>query len=225
MQRNYVNAGGLFFFTGQVSQVFTGDTLASNLYLQLAASARHDKFEENEEWLQVYLAAMSRFGYGVLRRDIQSIPVAGQAPLWEMLRPELSKWVSTALVDQAQKTLVYLHGCDSDASELLKANTVRCVTTDPEQNPPLCAVSLQLAFIDNESIITQVFLSFQTSSPVSALPFPQVINQALVAGNLKMTLLSSEQDASSYARLREGVLEKLGQRRAELVIATGAVQP
>jgi hypothetical protein len=243
-QRNYVNAGGLYFFGEQVPTTFEEDVLACNLYLQLAASVRHDKFNEASEWRHMYLSAMSKSGFGVLRRDVQSIPLDGQGTLWNRVEQELSKWVSSALVQQAQNTLTSFADSDGEALALLKSRTTRPLSTDQIKEPEparietghslpipagesgsLSAVSLQLAFIDRAPAITLVFFSFKTISPLANLPFPHLIYQEQVAGNLELTKVTVELQEHFYKRLRKGVLKKLGSRFAEQVIEVEHGQP
>ena len=244
MPRNYVNAGGLYFFGEHVSPGFEDDVLACNLYLQLAVSVRHDKFNEANQWRQMYLSTMSKSGFGILRRDVQSIPLEGQGSLWDLLRQHLSKWVSSTSIQQAEDTFTSLAGSNGEALVLLRSRTTRPLSTDQveeaeqalteeagsvvspvDENGSLSAVSLQLAFIDTAPLITLVFVSFKTISPLAELPFPQLICQEHVAGNLELTKVTVELQDSVYKRLREGVLNKLGARRAEQVIEVANAQP
>lgn len=234
MQRNYVNAGGLFFFSDRVSQGFIDDTLASNLSFQLMASNKkeHEKFVAGEAWRQRYLAAMSQYGYG-LRRDVrQSIAVTGHESVWASALQALGQYVSPELLEQGRHSLARLHdGSDDEALKLLRAYTVSPLTVEPgaglpqaAEHPaldaaeePRSAVALQLAFIDSKPLMTQLFLSFQTTSPVGLLPFMQLIDQASVIGNLEMRVLTTELDERRYAFFRGVFLDKLGQRRGELI--------
>lgn len=233
MQRNYVNAGGLFFFASQVSQGFMDDILSSNLSFQLGVSKEYDKFTKGEEWRQSYLTAMIQFGYGVTPKiHRQSFSLMENESVWELVRRTLGTCLSPALIEQGRLGLTRLHDSEGDALKLFRAYTTHTVAVQPEacvpqadESSPVQAVeeyhstvALQLAFIDTETSITQIFLSFQTSSPPSLLPFVQLIDEASVTGDVEMMLLTSEFDDHSYARFREGFLTKLGQRRTELIM-------
>lgn len=231
MQRNYVNAGGLFFFSDQVSQGFIDDTLASNLSFQLMASKpdEHGKFVVGEAWRERYLRALGQYGYGLRRNVRQSIAVTGHESVWELVRQGLGQYVSIALLEQGHRSLVRLHdGGDDEALKLFRAYTISPLTVeagaglprvveDPTVEEPRSAVALQLAFIDAKPVMTQLFLSFQTASPAGLLPFVQLIDQALIIGNLEMRVLTTELDEQRYAFFRGVFLDKLGQRRGELI--------
>lgn len=236
MQRNYVNAGGLFFFAGGVAQGFIDDTLASNLSFQLMASHRneHEKFVAGEAWRQRYLTALTQYGYGLQRDVRQSIAVTGHESLWELVRQALGQYVSAALLEQAHRSLVGLHdGSDDEALKLFRAYTIGPLTVVPGAGLPRVAedpavdtaqerrssVALQLAFVDAEPVLTQLLLSFQTTSPPGLLPFLQLIDQASVPGNLETRVLTTEFDEHRYAFFRDVLLDKLGPRRSELIRA------
>lgn len=249
MQRRYVNAGGLFFFSGEVSAAFEKDVLASNLYFQLAASARYDKFDDGAGWRQVYLGAISAFGHGILRRDVQSIPLTERDSVWELAKHKLRNRVSIALIEQVEQTFRHLQDRNIDAFELIKEHTARClpVNTDKCRLPisgseearsettipaassvaacePLSTVSLLLAFVDAEPLITQVMLSFKTTASVASLPFSGLFAPEKVKGNLELTIVTVELDDHHYARVRDKVLEMLGARRQSLMVELAEVR-
>jgi hypothetical protein len=239
MQRSYMNAGGLFFFNEKEVSTFEEDVLASHLYFQLAASVKHDKFVEGGAWRQTYLRAMSSFAYDVVRRDVQSIPVDGQGSVWERVRHELGKWVSSSLVDQAQHSFSSLRENEVAALGQLQAYTTQSLSCNDRDETPaelnkqvagndpssLSRMSLQLAFVDKAPVLTQMFLSCQTTCPVSTLPFPDLLSQQNVVGNLELMIVISELEDHRYARFRGEVLKKLGARPAELIIEVGNAQP
>lgn len=235
LQRSYVNAGGLFFFGDEVSSAFEEDVLSSCLFYQLGASVKHDKFSEAVAWRSFYLSAMSKFGHDLLRRQVETIPVAGEDGVWSLVRSELSKKVSPQLIERAEISLAQLQKHNSEASQILKANALRRTVADdrdsvppamqtpsavPSPNPvsrvsSVC--SLQLGFVDKEPLLTQVFVSFEASYPLADESCFQLLLQANVASNLELMTVTTELNSERYTSIREGIQEKLGARRSELV--------
>jgi len=228
MQRSYVNAGGLFFISEYVSPAFEDDTLAGHLAFQLAASSRHNKFDDTVRWRQAYMKAMTTFGSITLRRDEQSICVAEQLSVWDLVKESLNGRVSPALINRAQETLIHLQTGDADGFEFFRERTTQSLAVDQSDLPVdevTSAIALQLAFIDSEPLMTQVFISFKTTSQITGMPFAQLMEQGYIVGNLEMTLVVTELDDHHYARSRSGLLKKLGNLRQQLIFKMNEGEP
>ena len=241
MQRSYVNAGGLFFYSAQASASFVDDTLSSQLVMQLNASIKHDKFSERSQWLGAYSGVMGALGYLPLYSESQSMTTEGSASVWDLIIDKLRTRVSSALMEQAQRTLESLR-TENDAFALLRTYSVKDLEAANGQamhgslgdraqgvaepvvqkaNESLCSIALQLVFVDKEPLLTQVFISFQTLRPAIDVPLLQLITQEQVAGLFELSIVTSQLDEHHYERYREGLVKKLGSRRAELIIRLG----
>lgn len=228
MQRSYVNAGGLFFFSERVSPAFEDDTLAGHLAFQLGASSKHDKFNDTAPWRQAYMNAMTTFGSITLRRDEQSIPVEEHVSVWDLVKQSLNGRVSPALIQRAEETLIGLQASNADGFEFFQERSMQSLTVDQTVQPVdevRSTVALQLAFIDSEPLMTQVFISFKTTSQITGLPFVQLIENGHIVDNLELAVVTTELDDHHYARSRSGILKKLGSLRQELVFKLGEVGP
>lgn len=239
MKRNYVNAGALFFFNREVPSYFVNDALASNLLYQLGASAEQDGFVDAAAWRNEYLRLMLDFEQVIPRRDVQSLPLHGSDSLWAVVKDKLGPWVSPTQITQAEHVFTHLQSGDSAALKLLQqyttqklndqadapglAHSVPAVT--PETTDALHTVVLQLVFVDKEPILTQVFLSFTSTSPLTSLPLLPFIQQETVVGNLELSIYGVELDEDSYSDIRQTVLEQLGVYRNELIIGLDEVEP
>jgi hypothetical protein len=234
MQRNFVNAGGLFMFRGPMPPDFIADALTSHLFYQLAASGQHDPFSDAEAWRLEYIQVMLAFGQEISRTEVQSIPIGGPESLWSVIKSVLGKQISPGQLSQVEATFTHLRNDDDTSLKVFEQYTTQpltgeignsapetplpAVTTEENQAPR--AVVLQLAFVDTVPFLTQVFLSFKTtcSSPILSL-----ISQEQVVGNLELNLITAEFDVDTYENIRETVLEMLGPRRSSLIIELGEV--
>lgn len=228
MQRSYVNAGGLFFFSERVPPAFEDDTLAGNLAFQLGASSRHNKFSDTAPWRHAYMNAMTTFGSITLRRDERILPVEEQVSVWDLVKQSLNGRVSPVLIQRAEETLICLQTSDAEGFEFFRERSTQCLTVDQSVGPVdevKSAVALQLAFVDSEPLMTQVFISFKTTSQITGLPFVQLIEQGHIVDNLELALVTTELDEHHYARSRLGILKKLGSLRQELVFKLGGDGP
>lgn len=240
-QGSHVGAGGLFFFSEAVPGAFKDDVLTSNLAFELNATIKHNKFQDWARWRQVYLTRLSEFGYAISRRSTQSIPVEQHQTVWSLVTHTLGQTVPTSLIEQAQSTFEYLQRKGGEELSLLRGYAVQELPADrtaqlsaepvPLGNTPAAdpqtrsVVAMQLAFVDVEPVVTQVFISFKTTSPAAALPFPHLLRCEDVVGNLDVTTVTSELEDYRYARFREGFVNKLGHRRAALIVELGEVLP
>ena len=172
------------------------------------------------------------FGQEASRTEALSIPLEGSGSLWDVIKSSLARQVPHDLLSQAWETFRNLQGEDGAALKLFEHNTIQplaesadtsssetshsIVTT--ENNPPPRVVALQLVFVDKAPFLTQAFISFKTTSPVSILP---LIQQEQVVDNLELNLITTEFYADDYQGIKEMVLEKLGPRRSSLIIELG----
>lgn len=232
MQRNFVNAAGLFMFASDVSPDFIDDVLTSHLFYQLAASGNHDPFDDGEGWRREYLGLMVAFGQEASRTEVHSIVPEGPDSLWSAIKNALNMQVSSGLLRQAEAVFTHLQTGDDAALKLLEENVTQpstrltkapfpAVATEDEPHPR--PVVLQLVFVDKAPFLTQVFISFKTISSVPTLSILPLIAQNLVVDNLELNVSTTEFYADSYEDIKDTILERLGPRRSSLIIELAEV--
>lgn len=230
MQQNYVNAGSLFFFSGEVASAFRNDVLTCTLYSQLAASRQHPALHtQYESWANTYISALTRFGCSIPYSFSQSLPVESEGCIWDEVRKGLCKRVVPAMVERAAGVLKDFSVFCEDPVVI---STLREYTTQVispaiygSDSSPLSNVALQLGFVDAEPVVHLVLLSFNSTQPSSGLPFSQLFTQEKRSGNLQMTVISAEVDEQGFNRFRGEMIERLGPRREQLIKRLSEARP
>ncbi|WP_154232271.1 hypothetical protein [Pseudomonas syringae] len=233
MQRNFVNAGGLFMFGNAVPPDFIDDVLTSNLFYQLAASGQHDLFIDAEAWLREYSRLMVVLGQEASRREMRSITPEGQDSLWSMIKNALGKQISSGGLSQAEAVFTRLQNDNGTALKLLEQHTTQSLPSQADfpktsfaaatskENLSSRTVTLQLVVVDKAPFLTQVFISFKTSSALPSLSILPLIKQEQVVGNVELSLMTTELYADPYEDMKDTILEMLGPRRSTLIIELG----
>lgn len=213
-----VNAGCLLFFEGITNARDKSDVLDCTLYVQLAASKKHHKFNAFDDWRDTWLAASLRFGWHL--SDSESINQSAMswpsdATVWDWIKHALPQFINASDVSQGEVIARqrYHQNPDQPAVSLLSEQVLQRSETESG----LTTVALQLGFVGPMSTLSLVQLNFTSRQPLKAdfLFQPMVPND--VVGNVGLTFYSMQLVDRAYAQFRGHFNAALTQRRPALV--------
>lgn len=217
MSSTCVSAGHVLFFAEGVSKQQKEDVINASLYTQLAASDKYLKFDSFDEWSGKSKKLMTLFGWLSLREASQQYTDDGQArvPLGQVLLTLLAPTVSASLLARFQKFLADLKSPSGSHAglTLLHEYTMDC-RPDREQ----ASLSLQISFINSDSMITTVILSSKMPAPISPPTMSMHFAAERTVGDLDITVVSMECIERQYRRVRGRIVAEVGGARSELVI-------
>ncbi|MDF3832876.1 hypothetical protein P3W85_07940 [Cupriavidus basilensis] len=205
-----VDAGNLVTFAHDVPAQARQDLLNSNLLAQLAADKQISRFTESAAWYKRYGDTLSNLTWQVTRmRFSRYVPPGLQFNPREIVLAEMSKVESPQNVGLVRNTIDTLNSLPDDARarEVLQ----RFSSTDHELN-------LQVSFGDGGSAVDIVCVIFATEEDIVD-PLVQEFDVAALKSEIRIALLSGVINERLYPAIRQSVIDKLGDKRGEFIVA------
>lgn len=220
----YADAGHLLFFGEKLSDSFKDDVLGSSLYVQLAASNKHPRFDNFNSWYSLYVEAMPRFG-GVPTGENSYRPLVENDPsftVWGQISNRLEGRVSVDVLDGVSRYLLGQEEAEQITAAILlfrdHAMYTRSDTPDAEASVLETSLSLIFSFVNCDHSVISVFMSFKTTEPVGEKLFSQTFQTEKVIGDVAVEVILSEFREHSYRRVRQRLNSELGERKQKLII-------
>jgi hypothetical protein len=210
-----VNAGCLLFLTGHSVTPGINDVLDSLLYVQLAATKKHDKFSEFERWKETWLAAALRFGWMLKGSEYVCQPVSrtGGETVWGACTRELKTRVGEATLSESECLL--RQRLQHDALGLLASQAVQPLAEG--LMAPRTSMTLQLGFLDTSGTLALALLHLDSYQPVTSGFLFEPLEAGHMLGNLSVTVYSLQLQSLVYRQFRDAFDIALKDRRPTLV--------
>jgi hypothetical protein len=218
----HVNAGCMLFMPDACTGLQKKDTLDCTLYAQLAATKKHSRFAETEQWSQIFLAAMVRFGWVLKSHEAKSLPATDLAShsVWQWVIEQLPPFIPPQFISpvEAMARRSMQPGSDRSAIELFTRHVLGPVV---QGHLAPCAstqkVVLQLGMLSASSCLSLVTVSF---TPKVALG-PDILFSAIkpqdLVDNVVLTFHSMQLMDLVYASLRSVIDDALTDLRPQLL--------
>ncbi len=235
MQNNagsvYANAGHIFYFANGVDQSFKEDVLNSSLYLQLAASNKHSRFDDFNAWRSVYVDAMPRFGWVPTGNRLNRQAAEGETSIsvWEQISNSLGGRLSANLAHEVGRLFVDQEADKGVSTGLLlfrdHAVSVQTNSAAGQASAEEVSLSLMFSLVSCEHVVTSVFLAFRTTEPLEKNWLSQRFQTEKLIGDLTVEMMCAEISEHRYRRVRERLNTELGPRKQELIIRLDGGRP
>lgn len=210
-----INAGCLLFFAEPADTPRSREVLDSQLYCQLAASKRQEKFSEFEHWKDTWLAASMRFGWALQRSEHISEPIPRNCSetVWGICARALSATVGEALMREAKRLV--RQPPQAEALDLLAGQTLQ---VEPEAlKPGASTMGFQMGFVDAHGTLTIAVLHFVTRQLLKRDFMFEPLEATSLSGNVELTVYSMRLADHLYGQFREAFATALLDRRAALI--------
>ena len=213
-----VSAGHVLFFAGGVSKQQKEDVISASLYIQLATLDKYLKYDDFDEWNNKCKKLMTLSGWLSLRENSQHYMCDGQAPV------QLDKALLTLLEASVPATLLaHLRKFLADPPALSGGQAALTLLSeyamDSRPDTDQASLSLQISFVDAESMITTVFLSSKMLMPNNQVDLCAHFAAERTNGSLDITVVRMEFVERQYRRVRGRILAEVGAVKNTLVIA------
>ncbi|WP_122672340.1 hypothetical protein [Pseudomonas viridiflava] len=229
-----VNAGSLLFFSEERQADRQNDILDSMLYIQLAASKKHERFNDFEGWKELWLAAALRFGWALKASEHISEPlVAGTLnTVWNLAAQAFSASVSNSALTRVE-ALMRLANTQLSAQPAIKllASQAMHVEDSPAVSPdPSCraragksTLAFQLGFAAADNTLDIALVHFKTRQTLTDDFLFEPLDPGQICGNVEVTLYSMHLMAQVYAPFREVFHTALRKQDPALVMSVEEV--
>jgi hypothetical protein len=212
-----VNAGCLLFIHRDCPGQLQEDTSDCLLYTQLAATKKHDRFNESGDWNNTWLTAMNRFGYVLKSTESLSLPSRDmqEKSVWQWIDGYLPRFVSPVLFSECESLAKRSFAAfpDQPAFSLLARQTLEPLTSDDQTaQRRQQKVLLRVGMLDEGGQLSLVTLCFTSQAVLR----PDYLFQslALADGNIEMRFQSMRMMDAVYGPLRNSIREALENKRA-----------
>ena len=208
-----VNAGSLLFFPEALEADRQSDILNSMLYLQLAASKKHERFSDFESWKDLWLAAALRFGWALKASEHVSEPLAAGAPntVWSLAAQGLSVSVPGSALTSTETfmRLASAQPAAQAAIKLLASQALRVEDFLADSNDQSgkaregkSTFAFQLGFIAAGRTLDMALVHFQTRQALTDGFLFEQIDPGQIVGNIEVSAYSMSLMEQVYAPFR-----------------------
>lgn len=209
-----VNAGSLLFFPEALEADRQNDILNSMLYLQLAASKKHERFSDFESWKDLWLAAALRFGWALKASEHVSEPLAAGAPntVWSLAAQGLSVSVPGSALTSTETfmRLASAQPAAQAAIKLLASQALRVEDFLADSNDQSgkaregkSTFAFQLGFIAADRTLDMALVHFQTRQALTDGFLFEQIDPGQIFGNIEVSAYSMSLMEQVYAPFRD----------------------
>ncbi|MEE4708336.1 hypothetical protein V2K55_21815 [Pseudomonas alliivorans] len=209
-----VNAGSLLFFPEEQQIERPNDILDSMLYTQLAASRKHERFNDFERWKEVWLAAALRFGWALKASEHVSEPLAKGTlnTVWSLAARAFSTSVSSSALTRTEAFMQLANAQSSarPAIKLLASQAMHVEDPPPDSNDPSrrtragqSTVALQVGFVTADRTLDLALVHFKTRQTLTGAFLFKQIEPGQILGNVEVTVYSMQLMDQVYAPFRE----------------------
>lgn len=204
-----VDAGNLMAFADAVTTQVREDLLNSNLLAQLAADKKCSRFTRPIDWYRYYGDTLSALAWQVSGMNFSRyVPAGLQFNTREIVLAEMAKVETPAHVRQVREAIDALDGLPEDA----RAREVFRAFSAKEH-----ALNLQVSFGATGAAGRIVCVVFSTEEDIVD-PLVQTFEVSALTTDIRIAVLSGELNEQIYPMLRQSVIDKLGDRRDELIV-------
>lgn len=231
----YVNAGHIMYVANGVHDSFKDDVLSSSLYLQLAATHKHSRFDDFNAWRSVYVDAMPRFGWVPTGQWLNRQAAEGETSftVWNQISNRFDGRLAAGFADEVGRVFVNQEAGkeankDVGAGLLLfrdHAVSVQTKSTAEQASVEETSLSLIFSLVSSEHLVTSVFLGFKTTEPLEKNGLSQRFQTEKLIGDLTVEMVCAEISEHHYRRVRERLNAELGARKQELIMRLDGGRP
>ena len=214
-----VNAGCLLFFARSTPVARRSDLLDSLLYLQLAATRKHERFSDFGRWNEVWLTAALRFGWTLNASEHLSerLPSSSSETVWTICTAALRPIVDAGVIEDAERQV--RASVQDKALNLLSSQALR--VSSNEHDPGQATVTLQLGFVDPQGTMSLAVVHFVTWQPLHSGFMFEPLEAGHLSGNLEFTLYSMRLSEQANASFRDPLSTALADKRPMLIRPLG----
>lgn len=219
-----ISAGCVLFMHRHCTPLQKSDIADCVLYMQLAATKKHDRFAATPAWNETWLAAFVRFG-GMLKAHEAincSALELGPGSVWAWLKNKKPVFVPGDMLFECESIAWRALSSDpaQSAVELLAGQALepRAAAFSGEKHSGQKVV-VQFAFLDANSVLTVALVSFTHQQPLKGDFLFEVLQPANLSGNVELRFYSLSLMDMVYSPFRQKISEALMDRRPALVSA------
>lgn len=214
-----VNAGCLLFFAPSIPIARRSDLLDSLLYLQLAATRKHERFSDFANWKEVWLTAALRFGWTLNASEHLSerLPPSSNESVWTICTAALRPLLDADVVEDAERQV---RASVQDKKLNLLASQALQISAN-EHSPGQATVTLQFGFVDPQGTLSLAIAHLVTWQPLHSSFLFEPLEAGHLSGNLELTVYSMHLSEQASARFREPLSTALADKRPMLIHPLG----
>ncbi|MBV8215813.1 MAG: hypothetical protein JOZ08_21560 [Verrucomicrobia bacterium] len=210
----YIDAGLLQSCVSELPPLYREDVLNSLLLAQLAADKKFSRFSEVDAWYNFYGNTLSHLAWQVTGFAFHVYKPAGEHfYLKDVIETQFSGRVDSrefkavkASIEQYNKLPL-----ESKARQVFSRST-QLIEAES------ALVNAQVGVAWGSSDLSVVCAIFGTTQSITQL-FDEEIETELLQGNIRLVTYAGALNETVYGGLRKSVLEKLGPKREELIVA------
>lgn len=216
----YVISGNLLSATPSLTDPAVLEDIAnSNLLCQLAADKNQGtRFNDPSKWLEFYRTSLGKIFWRITNSATASYPIpalAHRITVKEVLENTFYKILDRPQRIRIEESIELLgdQPTDSPPAELynVKTHINNTLSTAPSLPRPESVINLQLSVVHSETRISVCSVHFKTSTPVGDDVFNQTFLVKDLLGNVNVSTFEAKLLESSYATIRQSIIEKLGE--------------
>jgi hypothetical protein len=212
----YIDAGLLQSCTPDLPALYRDDVLNSMLLAQLAADKKFSRFSEVDAWYRFYGNTLSSLAWRASAFTFYVFQPAGpRFYLKDVIEKEFSKRVDPAKVEAVNSSIEKYNslGLDSRARQVFSGST-QLTESDVE------LVNVQVAIVWGDAELSVVGAVFGTAQSITEI-LKEEIDSKLLQDKIQLVAYSGVLNETVYGGLRASVIEKLGRKREEFIVAIG----
>lgn len=214
-----VNAGCLLFFARSTPVARRNDLLDSLLYLQLAATRKHERFSDFSSWKEVWLTAALRFGWTLNASEHLSerLSSSQHESVWSICTAALRPLFDADVIEDAERQV--RTSAQDKALNLLASQALQIRAK--EHSPGQATVTLQLGLIDPQGTLSLAVLHLVTWQPLHSDFLFEPLEAGHLSGNLELTVYSMHLSEQASAPFRDPLSTALADKRPMLIRPLG----
>ncbi|WP_143243262.1 hypothetical protein [Alcaligenes faecalis] len=218
----YVVSGNLVSATtANTGLVNYEDMIHSNLLGQMAADKKlGSRFVDPAAWLSFYKTTVGSLFWSVSEQGNNNFvipPGAQSLTVQEILAGSFFKRLNQAQINSATKSINLFNQLPEDDSAFILYNLksyIKMPTTAKAGRPPKTAsysVNLQISIAHADSEVALCNVYFQTRQEINDDLFKQKFTVKELVGGINVFYLKAQILESNYAKIRQTVIDKLGE--------------
>jgi hypothetical protein len=214
----YVNYYDFIMFDRKIDPSVKSDVLASTLYAQLAAANKVSTHIDCSPWREIYMGAMTTFGWRIRNSDSVSHMPDSSIPfsLWELVTDTFAQTGSIKLPVAVSDYLVLaIPGLASVKKE------APIVSGPVDESGSFSRQQFQVSFMSAENTLHSVLMSFETSTPLDVDPLLEAFDPTLIVGAIDVMFFSAELLDIHYEMYRDAFESALAERKKTLTVRLG----
>lgn len=210
----YIDAGLLQGCTPDLPALYREDVLNSILLAQLAADKKFSRFSEVDAWYEFYGNTLSNLAWRASEFTFDVFqPASARFCLKDVIEKEFSKRVDARKLEAVKASIEQYNKVTPDS----RASRVFCASTQlTELEVEL--INAQVGIVWGDAELSVVGTVFATTQSIAEL-FKEEIDSELLQDKIRLVAYSGTLNETVYGQLRASVIEKLGRKREEFIVA------